>query len=77
MEISSFPNPNIRRSNSNSSSNLENSKYALSEPSQHLESLKTIQQGDSTLEGKKAPYLTQTENQIQDPTYQTKYIEIS
>lgn len=37
--------------------------------------LNMIHQGDYTLEGKKAPYLTQTENQIQDPTYQTKDIE--
>ena len=43
-----------------------NFKYALSKPSQPLESSKTIQQGDYTLEGKKDPYLTQNDPKRSD-----------
>jgi uncharacterized protein YlxW (UPF0749 family) len=61
---------------------LENSKYAFSEPSQPLESSKTIQQNNSTLEGKKAPYLRENDpkrfhvlSEIKDPTSRGKDIE--
>lgn len=61
-------------------------KYLFSEASQPLESSKTIQQGNSnsTMEGKKPPYLTrngepfakpENQSQIRNPTYQTKDIE--
>ena len=56
-------------------SKLENPKYALSEPSQPLESSKTIQHDNSTMNGKKGPYLTQNENEIRNPAYQTKDLE--
>ena len=64
-------------------SKLENPKYALSEPSQPLEWSKTIQQGDSTLEGKKAPYLRENDpkrssavlSEIRDSTSRGKDME--
>jgi hypothetical protein len=52
-----------------------NFKYALSKPSQPLESSKTIQQGDSTLEGKKAPYLTENDSEVRDSTSRGKDME--
>ena len=56
-------------------SKLENPKYVLSEPSQPLESSKTIQHDNSTMNGKKEPYLTRNENEIRNPAYQTKDLE--
>jgi len=60
-------------------SKLENPKYALSEPPQPLESSKTIQQGNSTMEEKKTPYLKQNDpkrstgsSEVRNTTYQTK-----
>jgi len=52
-----------------------NFKYALSKPSQPLESSKTIQQGDSTLEGKKAPYLRENDSEVRDSTSRGKDME--
>jgi len=60
----------------------QNSKYPLSEPSQPLESSKTIQQGNSTLEVKKGPYLPENDpkrsavlSEVRNPTYQRKGME--
>ena len=58
-------------------------KYPLSEPSQPLESSKTIQQGNSTLEVKKGPYLPENDpkrssavlSEVRNPTYQRKGME--
>ena len=60
----------------------QNSKYALSEPLQPLESSKTIQDGNSTLEVKKGPYLPENDpkrsavlSEIRDSTSGGKDIE--
>ena len=52
-----------------------NFKYALSKPSQPLESSKTIQQGNSTLEVKKGPYLPENESEVRDSTSRGKDME--
>ena len=61
---------------------LENSRYALRGTLEAPDGTKIIQQGDSTLEGKKAPYLTENDpkriavlSAIRNPAYQTKDIE--
>ena len=61
----------------------QNSKYALSEPFQPLESSKTIQQGNSTLEVKKGPYLPENDpkrssavlSEVRDSTSRGKDME--
>ena len=54
---------------------LKNSKYPLSDAIVAPNARKTIQQGNSTMEGKKPPYLIENQSQIRNPTYQTKDIE--
>ena len=53
----------------------QNSKYPLSEPLQPLESSKTIQQENSTLEVKKGPYLPENESEVRDSTSRGKEME--
>ena len=52
-----------------------NSKDLLSDATQPLESSKTIQHDNSTMNGKKGPYLTQNENEIRNPAYPTKDLQ--
>jgi len=51
-------------------SNLENSEYALRGTLHAPDDRKTIQQGDSTLEGKKAPYLQENYTKINSNLHQ-------
>ena len=56
-------------------SKLENPKYALRGTLHAPDDRKTIQQGHYTLEGKKAPYLTENDSEIRDSTSRVKDIE--
>ena len=52
-----------------------NSKYALKGTLDESDEIKTIQQGNSTLEVKKGPYLPENDSEVRNPTYQRKVME--
>ena len=52
-----------------------NSKYALKGTLDESDEIKTIQQGNSTLEVKKGPYLPENDSEVRNPTYQRKGME--
>ena len=53
----------------------DNSKYALSRTRMDEKTPFTSQQGNSTLEVKKGPYLPENDSEVRNPTYQRKGME--